>query len=76
MDLDSDFPIINEIARQFRQCYVCTALSTGCGEHLDPRYASRYIQPCTSSCILFRNPNDHNSNVMFRFVSNFLMIIF
>lgn len=60
IDLDSEFPIINEIARQLRQCYVCTARSTGCGEYLDPRYASRYIQPCASSCILFRNPNDHH----------------
>ena len=60
IDLDSEFPIINEIARQLRQCYICTARSTGCGEYLDPHHAYRYIQPCTSSCILFRNPNDHH----------------
>lgn len=52
--------MINEIHRQLRQCYVCTARSTGCGEYLDPRFASKYIQPCTSSCILFRNPNDYH----------------
>lgn len=42
------------------QCYSCTARFEGCGEFLDSRYASNYIRPCSSSCIIFRNPNDLN----------------
>ncbi|CAF1125211.1 unnamed protein product [Rotaria sordida] len=42
------------------QCYSCTARFQGCGEILDPHYASNYIRPCPSSCIIFRNPNDLN----------------
>ncbi len=48
------------MSRQLRQCYLCTARLTGCGEYLDPSSASKYIHPCTSSCIVFRNPGDHN----------------
>jgi hypothetical protein len=51
---------MNDKRRQLRQCYSCTARLTGCGEYLDPRFAAAYIQPCASSCIIFRNPNDHN----------------
>ncbi|CAF4633687.1 unnamed protein product [Rotaria sp. Silwood1] len=45
---------------QVHQCYSCTARFKGCGEVLDPHYASNYIRPCPSSCIIFRNPNDLN----------------
>lgn len=44
-----------------RKCYTCTERYQGCGEYLDPIYASHYIQSCDSSCVLFRNPNDMNS---------------
>ncbi|CAF0876509.1 unnamed protein product [Adineta ricciae] len=43
---------------QVHQCYSCTARFEGCGEFIDSRYASNYIRPCSSSCIIFRNPND------------------
>ena len=46
--------------RRLRQCYACTARYKGCGEFLDPAYVSHYIRPCSSSCIVFRNPNDLN----------------
>lgn len=39
----------------------------GCSEHLDPRFASKYIQPCPSSCIVFRNPTDHNCKAVLFF---------
>ena len=52
---------MNAIPRQLRQCYSCTARSQGCGEYLDPHYVAGYIKPCVSSCIIFRNPTDHNS---------------
>ena len=51
------------LSRQLRQCYSCTARFKGCGEILDPHYVSNYIRPCTSSCIVFRNPNDLNRKV-------------
>ncbi|CAF3856755.1 unnamed protein product [Adineta steineri] len=57
---DEHLPSINTISHQLRQCYSCTARLTGCGEYLDPLYVSKYIRPCTASCIIFRNPNDHN----------------
>jgi hypothetical protein len=47
-------------SRQLRQCYACTARYKGCGEFLDPAHVSNYIRPCSSSCIVFRNPNDLN----------------
>ena len=47
-------------SKQFRQCYSCTARLTGCDEFLDPRYVSKYIRPCASSCVIFRNPKEHN----------------
>ena len=43
-----------------QQCYSCTARFQGCGEFLDPHYASKYIRSCPTSCIIFRNPNDLN----------------
>ncbi|CAF1060261.1 unnamed protein product [Adineta steineri] len=49
-----------QLPRRLYQCYSCTARFQGCGEYLDPRYASNYIRPCPSSCIIFRNPNDLN----------------
>ncbi|CAF4565848.1 unnamed protein product [Rotaria sp. Silwood1] len=57
-----DQPLIpmSTVPRQLRQCYSCTARSTGCGEYLDPHYVSKYIRPCPSSCVVFRNPYDHN----------------
>jgi len=51
-------------ARQFHQCYSCTARFQGCGEFLDPHYASKYIRPCPSSCIIFRNPKDLNCKLI------------
>ena len=57
---------MNNVARQLRQCYSCTAHLHGCGEFLDPRYVARYIRPCPSSCIIFRNPNDHNRRFLRR----------
>ena len=44
-----------------RKCYTCTEKYQGCGEYLDPLYALNYIRPCDSGCVLFRNPNDLNS---------------
>ncbi|CAF4426659.1 unnamed protein product, partial [Rotaria magnacalcarata] len=60
--LPTDQPIvpIDPVSRQLRQCYSCTARVTGCGEFLDPRFAAKFIQPCSTSCLVFRNPNDHN----------------
>ena len=43
-----------------RQCYSCTARHVGCGDFLEARYVVRYVRPCPTSCIVFRNPNDHN----------------
>ncbi|CAF0771324.1 unnamed protein product [Rotaria sordida] len=60
MNLGQPLISINTEPRQLRQCYSCTARSTGCGEFLDPRYVAKYIRPCISSCVIFRNPNDHN----------------
>ncbi len=71
MNLDQELPIINGINHQLRQCYVCTSRFVGCGEYLDPRYASKYIQPCASSCIIFRNPNDHDSKFSISIKINF-----
>ena len=42
----------------WRQCYSCTARFQGCGEFLNPHYASKYIRSCPTSCIIFRNPHD------------------
>ncbi|CAF0949140.1 unnamed protein product [Adineta ricciae] len=53
-------PPIDNLHHQLRQCYSCTAHQKGCNEYLDPHYVSTYIRPCPASCILFRNPNDHN----------------
>ncbi len=53
------------ISRQLRQCYSCTARFQGCGEFLDPHYASKYIRACPASCIIFRNPNDLNGELIF-----------
>ncbi|CAF4394633.1 unnamed protein product [Rotaria socialis] len=60
--LTTDQPIIpiDPVSRQLRQCYSCTARVNGCGEFLDPRFAAKFIQPCSTSCLVFRNPNDHN----------------
>lgn len=44
--------------RRIQQCYTCTERLRGCGEYLDPRYASNYIRPCLASCMIFRNPSD------------------
>ncbi|UJR09202.1 hypothetical protein I4U23_013450 [Adineta vaga] len=49
-----------DLHHQVHQCYSCTARFEGCGEFLDSHYASNYIRPCSSSCIIFRNPNDLN----------------
>lgn len=54
----------NEVPRQLRQCYACTSHAEGCGEYLDPRYVAQYIKPCPASCLIFRNPLDHNSDVL------------
>ncbi|CAF1090191.1 unnamed protein product [Rotaria sp. Silwood1] len=60
MNLDQPLIPMSTVPRQLRQCYSCTARSTGCGEYLDPHYVSKYIRPCPSSCVVFRNPYDHN----------------
>ena len=60
MYLDLPLPSVNNVPIQLRQCYSCTARSIGCGEFLNPRHASKYIRPCVSSCVIFRNPNDHD----------------
>ncbi|CAF2875069.1 unnamed protein product [Rotaria sp. Silwood2] len=60
MHTDQPLIPISTVPRQLRQCYSCTARSTGCGEYLDPHHVSKYIRPCASSCVVFRNPNDHN----------------
>lgn len=60
MTIDQPVIPIDPTSRQLRQCYTCTARITGCDEFLDPRYAAQFIQPCTSSCLVFRNPNDRN----------------
>jgi hypothetical protein len=52
------------LPRQLHECYSCTARFQGCGEFLDPHYASNYIRACPSSCIIFRNPNDLNCELM------------
>jgi len=52
------------LSRQLHQCYSCTARFQGCGEFLDPHYASNYIRSCPSSCIIFRNPNDLNCKLI------------
>ncbi len=63
-------------ARQLRQCYVCTARFQGCGEFLDPHYASRYIRSCPTSCIIFRNPLDLNCKLIYFENTCFPMFIF
>ena len=54
-----EWRFLGEISpRQLRQCYSCTARYQGCGEFLNPHYASKYIRSCPTSCIIFRNPHD------------------
>lgn len=62
LSLDPSEAVMDTVPRQLRQCYSCTGRSLGCGDYLDPRYVSHYIKPCESSCIIFRNPMDHNGN--------------
>lgn len=57
---DRVFFLVMPWIRRLQQCYTCTERYKGCGEYLDPRYASHYIQPCSGSCMIFRNPSDHN----------------
>lgn len=58
--LDHRLPPLGHVPQPLRQCYSCTAHLKGCDEFLDPSYVSKYIRPCPASCIIFRNPNDHN----------------
>ncbi|UJR36983.1 hypothetical protein I4U23_029691 [Adineta vaga] len=60
MPNNQHLPSIDNVHQQLRQCYSCTAHQQGCNEFLDPHYVSKYIRPCPASCIIFRNPNDHD----------------
>ncbi|CAF0857191.1 unnamed protein product [Didymodactylos carnosus] len=47
-------------SRKVKMCYTCTADMPGCGEFMNVQNLKVNVEPCSSSCVIFRNPLDNN----------------